>query len=87
MAPIKVTTPKGEVKILSAENDIDHKFADMPGEIIKPGEPPTRADATQKVMDAYFNATEGEEVYPTNEAIDAELEHMQDLYHQGAFER
>ncbi len=86
MAPIKVTTPKGEEKILTPENDVNHKFADMPGEIIKPGDPPTRAEAQAKVLGAYFDGDDAED-YPTREDVDAELERMQEMYRQGTFER
>ena len=81
MAPIKVITPEGEVKILPPENDVNHKFADMPGEIFKPGssEPPTRTDAQAKVLGAYFDGDDPDAL-PTNADVDTELEHLQELY-------
>lgn len=87
MAPIKMTTPEGEVKILGPGDTSPHRFADMGGEIISPGDPPTRTEAAQKVMAIYFDGPGGDVDYPTREAVDAELERMQELYLQGAFER
>lgn len=87
MAPIKVTTPEGEVKELGPEDTSPHRFADLGGEVVSPGDPPTRAEAAQNLWRAFFQTDDDDEVWPTEELIDAELARMMDLYRQGTFER
>ena len=87
MAPIKVTTPEGEEKVLGPDDTSPHRFADLGGEVVSPGDPPTRAEAQNRLWKHYFNAEPDDKVWPTPELVDAELARMMDLYNQGAFER
>lgn len=88
MAPIKVTTPEGEVKELGPEDTSPHRFADFGGEVISPSDPPTMTEAAQKLWGAFFRLPADDEgPMPTKEEIEAEHERMMDLYRQGTFER
>ena len=73
------TTPDGQES---------NRFSDMTGYIIKPGEPPTWADAMSNLWAAYWYAEPGaDKEVPSGETIQAELERLTALDAEGLWDR